>query len=398
MDLYQQFQISPPKPFGHELDLLFAETHNELRLILVHHLNKLGFHNVRSVRDGNVALAELKLRAPDIVLAGDDLTSISGLDLLKEMREDPRMVRESFILVCKPLQKQEVMLAVESGVDDLLVKPVAPNDILPKLRSAYAAFCNPKNPERVYEFAKGRLREKDLEGARKVYEALSTQTEKAARPHVGLARVHDAKGDADTAMKHVNEAIARNPNYVHAYSFRAEMHARAGAIDKARDDFKKAASISPLNLARYQSSCEFLLGHNLVEACVELLEMAVTARLQHPFVIERLGFCYFKQKDYVKAARFLKQAVRLEPDNTSYMNSLAICFRDSKQFEEAIDVYNQILKKENENHSVMFNKALVLTYMNKNEEAIKLLKRAVKVNPEFEKAKEKLAELGATPD
>lgn len=394
MDLYQRFKIPEPKPFGPQLEVYVAEAHNELRLIIQHHLGKLGFHNVRTARDGGVSLAELKLKESAIAVVGDDLPSVGGLDLLKELREDPQLTRECFILLCKPQGKSEVMLAIENGVDDLLIRPVAPADILPKLRSAYAAYTNPKNPERVYEFAKKCLRDGNTARAREVYEALSRVAVKAARPHVGLARVALLAGDMATAYAQLEEAIAKNPAFVHAFALRAEIHVSQGRTQEAVDDFVKAVKLSPLNFARYEKSVEFLLKNQLVAPCIQILEIGMSEGMSHPFVVERLGYCYFTQKDYPKALRLLKQAVRLDPENISYLNSLAICYRDSRSFDEAIEIYNQILKRENDNHQVLFNKALVLLLTAKNEEAAKVLRRCLRIRPDFQRARDKLAELG----
>jgi tetratricopeptide (TPR) repeat protein len=395
MDLYQRFRIPEPKPFGFDLEVYIAEAHNELRLVIQHHLSKMGFSNIRTARDGGVALAELKLKGAMIAIVGDDLTSVKGLDMLKELREDPHLTRECFIMLCKPAQKSEVMLAIENGADDLLIKPVAPADILPKLRSAYAAYTNPKNPERVYEFAKKCLREQNNAKAREVYEALAQTTSKAARPYVGLARVSQLENDLPKSFEHVNAAIERNPQYVHGFALRAELNVLAGKVNEATDDFTKAVQLSPLNFARYEKSVDFLLKNQLLAPCTKILEMGVHEGMQHPYVIERLGYCYFVQKDYTRALRLLKQAVRLDPDNISYINSLAICYRDAKQFDEALDAYNQILKKDNDNHQVLFNKALVLLLIERKDDAVKILHRCLKIRPDFQRAQDKLTELGA---
>jgi tetratricopeptide (TPR) repeat protein len=394
MDLYERFKIPSPKPFGTDLDIYVAEAHNELRLIVQHHLGKLGFRNVRTARDGGVALAENKLKSSNILLVGDDLPNVKGLDFLKELREDPALTRECFLLLLKPVGKAEILLAIESGVDDLMVKPVAPADILPKLRAGYAAYVNPKNPERVYEYAKNAIREGNLGRAKEVYEALAESTSKAARPLVGLARVAVGEGEKETALNFLNQSIDRNPAYVHAYALRAELRVELGQKEEAVSDFVKAVELSPLNIARYEKSVEFLLKNEMLKPCITILEQGVAAGMQHPFVIERLGFCYFSEKEYPKALKFLRQATRLEPENINYMNSLAICFRDSKMFDEALDCYNQILKRDNDNYIVLFNKALVLLATEKKEEAAKILRRCLKLRPDFTKASEKLSEIG----
>jgi tetratricopeptide (TPR) repeat protein len=394
MDLYEKFKIPAPKPFGPELEILVAESHNELRLIIQHHLGKLGFKNIRLVRDGAVGLAELKLKPANIIVVGDDLPSVKGLDFLKELMEEPTLKRDCFLYMMKPVAKADILLAVETGVDDLLIRPVAPADILPKMRTAYATFTNPKNPERVYEYAKNCLREGNHTRAKVVYEALVASTSKAARPLVGLARVAKSQGNLKQALDHLNSAVERNDSYVHAYALRAELRVENGETEAAIKDFVKAVELSPLNVARYEKSIEFLLKNDLIKVCLQILEIAIREGMQHPFVIERTGYCYFMEKEYQKALRFLKQATRLEPENIGFMNSLAICYRDSKQYDEAVECYNQILKRDNDNYPILFNKALVLITSEKKEEAAKLLRRCIKIKPDFAKAKEKLSEIG----
>jgi hypothetical protein len=82
MDLYERFKIPEPKPFGTGMNIHVAEAHNELRLIIQHHLSKLGYQNVQTSRDGSIALAELKHRGANIAIVGDDLTNLGGLDPL----------------------------------------------------------------------------------------------------------------------------------------------------------------------------------------------------------------------------------------------------------------------------------------------------------------------------
>ena len=47
-DLFKKFGLNPPEPFSTELSIHVGESHNEIRLIIKHHLNKLGFNNVWS--------------------------------------------------------------------------------------------------------------------------------------------------------------------------------------------------------------------------------------------------------------------------------------------------------------------------------------------------------------
>ena len=395
-DLFKLFGLSPPDPFSTELLIHVGETHNEIRLIIKHHLNKLGFNNVRTDRDGHASLAELKVKPAHIALEGDDLEVLNGYDMIKELNEDPAVYRPAFILVSKALNKAELMFALEMGIDDILIRPISQGDLLPKIRSAYSAFINPKNPERVYEFAKSKLRTEDYDQAFKVYEKLTQVSEKAARPYIGMARTKLALKRFEEALTYVNSGIAKNENYIHAYVVRAEIYASMGDDVKSLEDLKKALSLSPMNIVRYEGCAESLIKQNKIDECIQLLLIGTSAGLRHPYIIERLGYCYFIKKDYPNALKLLKDAVRLDPDNVSYSNSLAICYRDSKDFEKALQTYNQILKKQPDNHLILFNKAITLVLWEKKDEAIKILRRILKIDPNYTKAKDKLTELGAS--
>jgi len=286
------------------------------------------------------------------------------------------------------------MLAIEHGTNELLIRPVVVADVVPKIKSAYYTFNNPKNPERLYELAKQKIREKNLQCAEDIYVALSNTAINAARPLVGLAKIKFLEKNYDMALNLVSQGIARNENYVHALALRAEIYLQINEINNAIVDLKKAIDLSPLNIARLENCCEILITQELIEPCIEILQKSLNAGLKHAYITERLGYCYFLLKKYDFAEQYLREAIKLAPDNMSYLNSLAICYRDAKKYDDAIIIYNQILKKDQNNHLVLFNKALVFLYKDNKIETVRILKKIIKIMPSYDKAREKLQELG----
>jgi tetratricopeptide (TPR) repeat protein len=397
-DIYKMFQVAEPEPFGSQLDILIADPQSDLRLILTHHLQKLGFTKVRVVKDGLTALLEMRRQPANVLLLSNEFDGPTAIDVIQELREDPALQRDVVVLSSNPLSKAEIMYALECGFDDFLIKPIIPNEIMPKLRIAHAAFSSHKNPERIYEFAKVALKMKEFDQAEQVYLELAKQTLHAARPYVGLARIALERNDQKGAVNFVRTAIHRNEKYVHAHAFLGDLMLEEGDLDAALSSYRTAIELSPLNVVRYEVATKALLDKGRVDDAISLLEIATSAKFESPFIVERLGYCFFQKKEYQKAAKYLRQAVHAEPDNISFLNSLAICYRDSAMYDDALDAYNQILKRENENHSVMFNKSLLLVMMGRKEEAIKLLKKVIAKQPDFQKAKDKIIELGETLD
>lgn len=397
-DIYKLFQIAEPSPFGTQLDLLIADPQSDLRLILNHHMQKQGFTKIRVVKDGMAALLEMRRQPANLLLLSNEFEGPTAIDVIQELREDMALQRDVVLLTSNPLNKAEIMYALECGFDDFLIKPIIPNEIMPKLRSAHAAFSSHKNPERIYEFAKSAFKIKEFDQAERIYLELAKQTQYAARPFVGLAKISLARGDQEGAFHHVKTAIQRNAKYVHGHSMMGDLLLAKGQLDQALASYRTAIELSPLNVIRYEVITQALLDKGRVDDAISILEIATLAGFENPFIIERLGYCYFQKKEYQRAAKFLRQAVHAEPENVSFLNSLAICYRDAAQFEEALDTYNQILKRDNENYSVMFNKSLLLVMMNRKEDAIKLLKKVVAKQPSFQKARDKIVELGGQID
>ncbi len=395
-DLYKKYQVAEPEPFGTSLDVLIVDPQSDVRLIMTHHLQKLGFSKVRVVKEGLAALSEIRRQPANVLLLSNELEGPTSQDIIQEIREDVGIQRDVVILCSNPINRQEVMLALESGFDDFLIKPVIPNEILPKLKSAHSVFSSHRNPERIYEYAKFAIRMKELDRAEGVYQDLAAQTITAARPYVGLARIAHLRGDLQLSLKHALTAIQKNNNYTHAHSLLGELYLEKGDLDSAFQSFRKAIELSPLNVVRYEKAAAPLLEAGRVDDAISLLNLAIQAQFEHPFIVERLGYCFFQKKEYAKAAKFLRQAVHAEPDNVSFLNSLAICYRDSQMYNEALDTYNQIIKRDNDNHLVMFNKSLLLNLMGRKEEAIKLLRKIIAKHPDFHKAKDKLVEFGGS--
>ena len=393
IDLFKSFGVPVPPAFNMDLPVHVGESHNELRLIFVHHLAKVGFKKVDSTRDGIEMLSFLKNSPCEIAIFARDFEKVSGLDLAKELSESPQLNKPANILITLPPGRSEIMNALESGIDDFLIKPVVQGDIVLKMKSAYKVFNNPKNPERVYEFAKKLFKNNDLDKAFAVYEKLAGLNDKAARPHVGKARVYSQRGQDQNALKELNAGVTKNPNYVHAFELRGHLYLKPGEKEKALEDIMKAISISPLNISRYDSCCKLMLDAGNIKGCIAVLQEATKQGLEDGFIVERLGYCHFLEKDYTQALRYLKEAVRMDPENITYLNSLAICYRDDKDFEKAIEVYNRIIKKDPTNFQVLFNKAITLKHMKKIDEADKLLNRVLELDPKNAKAKEQLATL-----
>ena len=97
-----------------------------------------------------------------------------------------------------------------------------------------------------------------------------------------------------------------------------------------------------------------------------------------------------------KAIKYFEQALVYESSNTSFLNSLGICMKEIGRYDDALKYYNNALKISQSDTKVLFNKSLCLIQMNEIDRARKTLRSILVIDPAYEKAQEKLEQLGDT--
>jgi tetratricopeptide (TPR) repeat protein len=394
IDFSKLFNIPMPEKINTEAPIVVIDDQQDLRLIVVHQLQKLQFTTVKQASNGYEALELLQeTKGVSNIVCDLEMPIMGGLELLSELRERTDLDRPPFALIMDNVSKERLMLAVENGVDEILVKPFTLSDIFPKVQMSWRKFHNPKNPEKVYEMAKAALRGKKFDEADKIYKLLADSSDKSARPWVGLARSSLGRKDPHKALEHLVQAELRNKAFVHIFAARGEIFSELGKFDDALKAFDQAITLSPLNPIRYRSAADILFKKEKYKEAIVLLEKAVKLGLEFKELYHYLSQAYFAVKDYPKAQRYVKSALSLDPENVTYLNQLGICLKQQNLLDEANKVYNQIIKLDQDNIPALYNKAMLCEAKNEIADAVKLLERALKKDPNFNQGKSKLAEL-----
>ena len=388
------FGLNHPVDIDQNKPVLVVEDQQNMRLIIAHHLQKLQFKNVVQAANGLEAMEKLR-QHKDIsaVICNWEMPSMNGLHLIAEMRENAHVNRIPFCLMISNVSKEKIMLAIEHGVDDMLVKPIKLVDLVPKIRNSFKVFYNKSNPEPVYELAKKAINDSNWEEAERIYRELSIASPNTARPLVGLAKVAWGKKELGNALNFLEEAESNNPNYVHLYSYRGKILAEQGKLDEGLAALKHAISLSPLNPIRYQDCVNLLIANKRYEEVTAVLEGAVKEDVQFPELYKYFSEAYYNLKDYKKAIKYIRSAVGLDPENVVFLNQLAVSLKESGDHTEAHKTYNKVLKLDPKNLQALYNKAILLYQTGQLSEAVKLLERTCKVHPDFKKAASKLDEI-----
>jgi DNA-binding response OmpR family regulator len=102
-------------------------------------LSKLGF-DVEKAQDGHAALEKITNTArtehPDLIIINTVLPKVSGWEILKTVKADPKTVSIPVLLLSEIDDIKEIVEAFELGADDYIVKPFNFSVVLARIRAA----------------------------------------------------------------------------------------------------------------------------------------------------------------------------------------------------------------------------------------------------------------------
>ncbi len=116
-----------------QMTALVVDTQHQILHILSGILrNEIGFQGVEYANDGNKAWRLLNEEQFDWVFCNWDLPGMSGIELLKAMREKKAFAETPFVMLSSRNDKASLMQAVEYGVTDYVIKPFSTSIIKSK--------------------------------------------------------------------------------------------------------------------------------------------------------------------------------------------------------------------------------------------------------------------------
>ncbi len=105
------------------MNVLVVDDYKTMVRIVRNLLIQLGFQNVDDAADGGQALAMLKSKDYGLVLSDWNMQPVTGLDLVKSIREDDRLKSLPFVMVTAEAKVENVMAARQAGVNNYIIKP-----------------------------------------------------------------------------------------------------------------------------------------------------------------------------------------------------------------------------------------------------------------------------------
>jgi two-component system chemotaxis response regulator CheY len=94
-----------------------------MRRIVINTLKSIGYDTVVEAVDGKDAMAKLISEGADFLITDWNMPEMTGLELLKAVRSNPKLKHLPFIMVTAEAEKENIIEAVKAKVSNYIVKP-----------------------------------------------------------------------------------------------------------------------------------------------------------------------------------------------------------------------------------------------------------------------------------
>ncbi len=122
--------------------VLVVDDDPDIRELITWKLSQAGYTTL-AASDGEAGLeaaiaGDTGGRVPDLILVDWMMPKMTGIELCRALRENPVTSRIPIILLTAKAQESEVERGFAAGVDDYIVKPFSPREMLGRIQAVLA--------------------------------------------------------------------------------------------------------------------------------------------------------------------------------------------------------------------------------------------------------------------
>lgn len=315
--------------------------------------------------------------------------------LIKQFRESFPELR--IFAMTTNTDKGRLMLLHESGVDNILVKPISAVDLMEKM----AASLRPPSPiKQLLNKARSFIARNIGMDALKITKKVLEVKPDSAAGYVVMGDALRLAGDQDKAQAAYERATKHSENYMEPLQKLADLAKEKNNLDMQYEYLKRLDELSPLNSQRKMEMAEVQMARGNTDAAKELFDGAMNRTFKDAMasvaaVAEKIAMS-LQESDPAQAEKYLRKCLDLKGDDLtiddlSTFNQLGISLRRQGKPFEAIKEYQRALKIAPNSGEIYYNMSMAYFENKEKETAIRAMLKAFQINPALPNASANIA-------
>ena len=119
------------------MKIIVVDDFSTMRRIIKNILRQLELNNVQEADDGATAWPKIQSEPFDLVITDWNMPKMSGLELLKNIRNDDNLKDIPVLMVTAEALKENIIEAVKAGVSNYIIKPFTAETMQEKLEKIF---------------------------------------------------------------------------------------------------------------------------------------------------------------------------------------------------------------------------------------------------------------------
>jgi tetratricopeptide (TPR) repeat protein len=167
----------------------------------------------------------------------------------------------------------------------------------------------------------------------------------AARLHLLLSSLYAEKKDFPAAEGILKSGIINDPQNADMHYSLGALYEKMGRFQESVDEMEMVLKIEP----DYAEALNFI-GYSYAERNINLdkaedmIKRALELKPGNGYILDSMGWVYFKQNKLEMALKYLKQALDLIPEEPTIAEHLGDVYRKMGRIKEAVEAYKKAMK------------------------------------------------------
>jgi tetratricopeptide (TPR) repeat protein len=293
-------------------------------------LKYLGYKNLQRSGSASEAWAILRVKEFDCIISAWEMPEMTGLALLRVVRNDERFLDLPFFLADSAFTKAKVVKAGQAGITGLIVKPYDSEIIREKIRGIPEAMGAgaPSEAEITLDEGLKLLESEDHEGALKAFEKLLNEGE-SAEVYYNIGYVKTAQGQYPEAIDAFRKATQLDRLFAKAFEAMGRAYKELGQPEEAEQCLNKAA--------------EIYLSSEREDQAEEILNEILEVNPDTINVYNTMGVLYRKKGDYPTALKNYEKALKIHPEEPNIHYNIGRIHIEMKNLDKAKSCFNKAI-------------------------------------------------------
>jgi tetratricopeptide (TPR) repeat protein len=243
-----------------------------------------------------------------------------------------------------------------------------------------------------------------LEKQKRYQEAIAIYKKAIGLPKVNpalldynLSLVYQKLNDYSNSLKHVTQAIARNPLHYGSYVVLGRAYFKTGNYPKAKQTYEEALKLFPDKGDLYVSLAAVYEHMNRLQSALNMLNIGLTKKdINKAQAYNNLGIIYGRLKRLSDSRSAAMKAIELDPELLDAHITLGITYEDMGQQDLAFAEFREAWHKVYDMVATYNYWAVNFMKQNDTDRAVMYLQEALRLEPDHQESKgilEKVLEL-----